>query len=154
MSDETKTVDWGVPLPLGNGLYINFDKNNRISDSDTWTIDIPNQKSPNYTTLFNAYQSALQTQTTMLTTAQAQIDSANSALGQAQAALALQQTAARPEDVAAAKASLDSAMAQAQSAYSSYSNGVIVAPSDGVISRVDAKVGEVAGPSKSSVSLI
>ena len=154
LGDETKTLDRGLPLSIGNGLYVNFDKNGDLQGSDTWTIDVPNEKSPNYTTLLNAYQSALQTKSASLTSAQSQIDSAQATLVQAQANLALQQTAARPEDVAAAKALLDSANAQEQLAASSYTNGLIIAPANGTVSSVDAKVGEVAGPSKPSISLI
>jgi RND family efflux transporter MFP subunit len=96
----------------------------------------------------------LKTQQTSLTAAQSQLDAAKTALEQAQAALTLQKTPARPEDIAAAKAAVDVAQAQLQTANNLYSNGILVSPIDGVITNVDAKIGETAIPGKTVISMI
>lgn len=135
-----------VPVALGSrGLFIQF--SGTPSSNDTWTITIPNTSAANYVANLNAYNAALQTQTSALQTAQATVDSA-------QAALDLKITAARPEDVAAAKAQVDSASAMLEVAQNTYSNGVITAPIDGVITSVDIKLGESASPGKEAIKII
>lgn len=128
-----------TPQPLGtNGLYIQFSSTN-IPVNNTWTISIPNTQSAAYVANNNAYQAALQTQTAAVAAAQSAVDSA-------QAALNLKQTTARPEDLAAAAAQLNAAKAQYQMVQSNYSNSVLIAPIDGIITDVKTKVGQtVAG---------
>ncbi len=143
-----------TPQALGSrGLYIQFSTLN-ISPSDTWRINLPNTQAASYVANYNAYQAALRAQDAAVTAAQSQFDAAQTALAQAQAGLALQQTAARPEDVAAAKAQLDAARAQLQSASNAYSNGIITAPVNGVITAVNVKVGESASPGQAVAAMV
>ena len=122
------------PVALGKlGLFIQFPSS--INSGDSWTINIPNTQAAGYTTAYNNYQAALQTQAQAITAAQAAVDSA-------QAALNLKQTAARPEDVATAQAQIQTASASAQNAGNNYNKTSLIAPIDGVITSVDTKVGQ------------
>lgn len=130
------------PNALGTkGLYIQFPVGT-IYPNDTWTVLIPNTKSPAYLTNSNNYNAALQTQNQATVSAQAAVDNAQATLTQAQQNLQLQQTPARPEDVQTAKAQVDAASAQLQTAQNNFSNNVLTAPIDGVITSVDVKIGE------------
>jgi RND family efflux transporter MFP subunit len=142
-----------VPVPLGTmGLYIQF--SGVPSTTDAYTVNIPNTLAASYVAASSAYQAALQTQSQAATSAQAVVDSAQSAVAQAQASLNLMQTAARPEDVAAAQAVVAQAQASLESAESADSNTEIVAPFDGTIAEVDAKIGQTAAPGTPEVSVI
>ncbi len=134
------------PVPLGTqGLTIQF-PSGQLYSGDSWTVNIPNTAAASYVANQNAYNAALQTQNQALTTAQTAVDSAQSALTQAQAALQLKQAPAQPEDIASAQAAVDEAKAEVQSAQNTYSQTVLTAPIDGVITSVDTKVGQtVAG---------
>lgn len=126
----------GVPAALGTkGLFVTFGSTGSLNSGDTWVVNVPNTQASTYLTNYNAYQTALQTQTQLVSTAQANLD-------QAKAQLNLQTTAARPEDVNAALGALESAQAQLQIAQNTYSNNEIIAPIDGTITSVDAKIGE------------
>jgi len=128
-----------TPKPLGSkGLYIQFSATS-VPTNNSWTVSLPNTQAASYVANYNAYQSALQNKQTAISAAQSAVDSA-------QAALDLKQTKARPEDVAAAQAQLNASRAQYQLAQNSYSQSILTAPIDGIITSVDAKVGQtVAG---------
>jgi HlyD family secretion protein len=123
------------PTPLGTfGLSIQF-PNGQLYTNDSWTINIPNTDALNYLANLNAYNAALQAQTQAETAAQAAVNSA-------QAAMALAQTPARPEDIASAQAQMQAAAANLQNAQNALNKSSLIAPIDGVITSVDAKVGE------------
>lgn len=145
----------GVAMPLGRkGLYITFSSSGVLNSGDVWTVAIPNSQSSSYVTAYNAYQSALQTQTQTVSTAKGAVDSAQAALSQAQASLNLKQSMARPEDISAAQAQVLTAQAQLQAAQNQYSNNIITAPIDGVITAVDLKLGETVSPQKAVITML
>ena len=128
-----------VPQPIGNsGLYIEFPSLVDMGVSN-WVISIPNKKAPDYIPNYNAYQSALQNQKSLIAVAQAGLDQANSAL-------LLKVSSARPEDVAAATGAL-------QVAQSAYDNDFIYAPEDGVVTVVNLGVGEIALANQRAISI-
>lgn len=136
-----------TPTSLGvRGLKIQFSATGTVLDADTWTVDIPNIQAATYLTNYNAYQTALQTQTQALASAQGAVTSARAALQQAQASLALKQAQARPTDVDAARAQVLTAQGQVQAAQASLEHTIIRAPASGTITQVDTKVGEQAAP--------
>jgi len=138
----TNTVSATGPTQLGTkGLYIQF-PSGTIYPSDTWTVMIPNTKSSSYLTNLNAYNAALQTQNQAAVNAQAAVDSAQAVLAQAQQNLQLVQTPPRPEDIAASQAQVESAKAILQTAQNNYSNDILTAPIDGIVTSVDTKIGE------------
>jgi multidrug efflux pump subunit AcrA (membrane-fusion protein) len=142
LESGSNTVSTAGPTPLGSqGLYIQFPAGT-IYSNDTWTVLIPNTKSPAYLTNFNNYNAALQTQNQATVSAQAAVDSAQATLSQAQQNLQLQQTPARPEDVLAQKAQVAAAAALLQTAQNNFNNNVLTAPIDGRITSVDVKIGE------------
>lgn len=116
--------------PLGNsGLYIKLPASGSVETID-WKIEIPNKKASNYLTNSNAYQSALQTQ--------------SSAVSSAEAELALRKAMARPADIALAEADILQAQGQLEQAQAVYENTILRAPADGTITTVDLKIGELA----------
>lgn len=152
----------GIPLAIGNGLFVTFGSTGTVTDGSTWVIDVPNTKSATYVTYLNAYESAKQTRTQTIgsaqssvdaatidvasasTTAQNTVDSAQAALSAAEAALALKVAAARPQDVATAQAQILSAQGQVQAAQANLANLILRAPVDGTITKIDVKMGEQA----------
>lgn len=134
------------PLPVGTkGLYVTFPIT-ISSASDRWTVTIPNTKAVNYITNYNAYQSALETQ-------KISIASAENAVASAQAALDLKRAKARPADLEAVQAQILSAQGQVEAAQADLENTIIRAPSEGTITKVDVKVGELATALKQALIL-
>ncbi|MEI8174670.1 MAG: efflux RND transporter periplasmic adaptor subunit [bacterium] len=128
------------PQPIGDsGLYISFPSTSYNTVSD-WIISIPNKKATNYLSNLNAYQSALETQDRLISIAKSNLD-------QAKSALTLKQSSARPEDLSAVEGAL-------LSAQSDYDGRFIFAPFDGIITKIDAKVGEIASLNIPLVSMM
>lgn len=149
------TITRGVPQALGNnGLFFTISASGTLASNDSWTINIPNNQASTYLTSYNAYQAALAAQSQAVTAAQGAVDSAQAALDNATAQLAFKQAAARPEDVQAAQAQVEQAQASLQNANNTYANNTIVAPIDGVITAVDAKIGETIAPQKEVLVLL
>ncbi len=138
-----------IPVALGtHGLKIQFPTNNISSSiNNTWTISIPNTQAPTYLVNYNLYQSALQTQSQALATAQGMVDAAQAALDQKVAG-------ARSEDLTIAKAQVAEAEANVESATAKLRNAQIIAPISGVITQFDAKIGQLASPSLPLVSIM
>jgi len=132
----TGTVSTDTPQPLGNsGLYIQFPVG--YHGDLNWIVSIPNTKASDYIAKYNAYQTALQTQTQTLATADA-------AVQQAESNLNVTAAAARPEDVASAAAQVESAKGALQVAQAAYDQYRIVAPGDGTITAVHVSAGQTA----------
>jgi len=145
----------GVAQPIGaDGLYVTFGTSGAIFPNDTWTVSIPNTQAATYLAAANAYQAALVAQTQAVSAAQGAVDTAQAQLANAQAQLELKQSAARPEDIQAAQAQVQQAQAQLQTANNTFQNNTIVAPIDGVITSVDAKIGEQVAPQKEVLILL
>ncbi len=136
--DTTGMASIEIPQPIGDtGLYIKF--SNTLNETK-WIVNIPNKQSPNYLNNLNAYQTALSNQTQAVANAEA-------ALNQAKSSLLQKQASARPEDVAAA-------YGQLLIAEGAYNDKFIFAPFDGVITKMDAKVGEIASPNVSLITMM
>jgi RND family efflux transporter MFP subunit len=136
------------------GLFITFSAAGTLSAGDSWTVSIPNMLSSTYVANSNAYQAALQTQANQTTTAQSQVSSAQASLEQAQASLANTSAPSLPQDVDAAKAAVAQAEAALQSAQVQYSNDIIVAPINGTVTAVNAKIGQTASPSEDAIEIL
>ncbi|MDR3519522.1 MAG: biotin/lipoyl-binding protein [Candidatus Pacebacteria bacterium] len=140
----TGIVSTTTPEPiLSTGLYVEFPTGTSYLGT-TWNIPIPNNTAPNYLANYNAYQSALQTQTQAVSNAQATLDQANASLD----ALV---TAARPEDVAAAQAQMDNAEGAVQIAQAAYENTIITAPDNGTVVSVAITPGQIATPNSPAI---
>lgn len=136
------------PTQMGTfGLFIQFGSVTPAT-GDNWTVSIPNTYAASYVANYNAYQTALQTQSSAISAAQGQVLSAQSALAQAQATLNNQLAQASSADIDAAKAQILSAQGQVDAAQANLSNTILKAPLDGTITQVDIKVGEQASALK------
>ncbi len=135
-----------TPQPLGDsGLYIIFPSTSNLN-INRWNISIPNKQAGNYLINYNLYQAALKTQESILGNAQSVID-------QRVAELAIKKSVARNSDIELANANILSAQGQVEQAYARYSNTFIKTPTEGTITRVDIKIGELAQAQKSVISL-
>jgi RND family efflux transporter MFP subunit len=128
------------------GLYITFPSGYNASSGATWIVEIPNTQSTTYVTNYNAYQASLNTQAISIAQAQALVD-------QRQAELDLKKAEARPADLESARAEVISAEGKVAQAESSYENTILRAPSNGTIVSIDIKLGELASPSVSAMTL-
>ena len=138
LESGSNAINTSIPVLLGTkGLFIQFPTNFSYANATNWTVTIPNTQSTTYVANYNAYQSALDTQKSATQLAQSAVDTAA-------AQLDLKKAKARPSDLDAADASVLSAQGQLQSAEASYENTIIRAPSDGTITHVDTKIGELA----------
>jgi HlyD family secretion protein len=141
------------PVALGTrGLYIQF--SGQPSSSDTWTVSIPNTYASSYTTNYNAYQAALQTQAAAMTGSQAQVTAAQAAVLQAQANLQLAQSPPRSEDIEKDQAAVDQAQAAVASAQVALDNALLTAPFPGTVQNLTAQVGQVVSPNNQVLTLV
>jgi HlyD family secretion protein len=129
-----------TPQPLGNsGLYIKF-PSDPSTLSTNWVIEIPNKKASNYLANYNAYQSAL--------------SQAKSLIDQRTAELALKKAPARSLDIAVYQAQVNQAKALLQKIQSQRNELIILAPSSGLITKINGEIGEIINPDKPVVSFV
>lgn len=137
------TISSVSPAPLGSrGLLIQFPAAS-YAWSNSWNVVIPNTSSPSYVTYYNAYQAALDTHDQALANQESAIASASSVLEQRKTSLNIIIAQARPADLSLAEASILSAQGSLQSAQANYQNTIIYAPTNGTITSIKPKVGEV-----------
>lgn len=142
--NTTGVVSTTTPKPIGDsGLFIQFAS---TSFNSEWAISIPNKKASDYLTNYNAYQNALKTQSSAVSSAKSLVD-------QKQAELNLKQAVARNVDVDIAQADVLSAEGALQRAQASYEDTVIRAPAPGTITKVDIKYGELSEIGKAVITL-
>ncbi len=133
LESGTGSMSTTNPTPLGTkGLYIQFGS---VTVGTQWEVKIPNTKSTTYVTYLNAYQSALETKSRTISSAESLVD-------QRKAELAIKKAAARRTDVDLAQADVLSAQGQYQNAVASFEKTVLRAPANGVITDVVFKIGE------------
>lgn len=89
-----------------------------------------------------------------ITTAQTSVNSAISALSSAEADLTLKQSGATAEQIAAQEAAVAQTEANLQSVNAQLAKTFLYAPINGVVTRQDAKVGQIVGANAAVVSLI
>lgn len=113
------------------GLFVSFPDTLSTYADTIWYVDIPNIKSSSYLANYNAYNSALEARE-----------------------VALENAVANEDNLQVGDASLLSAQASLARAQAVYSNTIIRAPFNGVISSVDATVGEAVSTGAPVLSLI
>lgn len=89
-----------------------------------------------------------------LTTAQTTLQTARAALAKDQKNLSLQQAGATATDIAAQEAQVAASQAALEAAQAQLQKTIVVAPFDGTVTRLDAKVGEVVEPTDPQISMI
>ena len=140
LTNGTSLSNMITAQPIGNsGLYIKFPNNTDINVTD-WIINIPNKKASNYLANYNAYQSAL--------------SQAKSLIDQRAAELALKKAPARSLDIAVYQAQVNQAKALLQKIQSQRNELIILAPSSGLITKINGEIGEIINPDKPVVSFV
>lgn len=143
--NDTGLVNSITAQPIGNsGLYITFP--NGSTSNDEWVINIPNKKASNYLTNYNAYQNALKAEQTALDQARLLVD-------QRKIEYDLALSSATGSNIDLARADVLSAQGQVERAQAKYNDTVIVAPTEGTITSIDIKIGELAQPQKEAIIL-
>ncbi|MCL5666198.1 MAG: efflux RND transporter periplasmic adaptor subunit [Patescibacteria group bacterium] len=154
LGGENRAIQKGLPQPIGNGLYITFGSTGTLSQTTTWTVDVPNQRSSNYASNLLAYNNALQSQTDALDKAQQSIDSANDSLLQTQIQIRQKTAAPTQASLDSAKAQIAAAQSDLADAQAAYNNTIITAPFDGVIATLDASMGDQANSGAAIATII
>lgn len=131
----TKVLE-NEPTPLGTkGLYISFPDNLSSYKNTIWYVTIPNTKSTTYLEAYQNYQEAKRTSERTIETARARL-------------------AVGSNGISAAQASIESARAEVNRIQAEISERTIFAPFTGIITKVDAKVGEVSNANTEVISMI
>lgn len=146
---ETGTAKYSTTTaqPLGTkGLYVIFPTGTSSSQGGTWTVALPNTSGANYVSNLGAYNQAVDTR-------ESAISSAESLVAQRQAELNLKRATARQPDVDSALADVITAQAGVESANARLEKKILRAPADGTITKVDIKVGEISTPQKEVIVL-
>lgn len=112
---------------------------------------IPDQT--NSAATFAGYASGLATARSSVNTAATTLVADIAALQSAESTLALEQSGSTPEAIAAQEASVTAAAADVQSAQSQLAKTRVIAPFNGTVTRMDAKVGEVVAPTASVIAM-
>jgi len=128
-------VEKTSPTPVGdNGLFIDFQDDLAEYSGTTWYVYIPNIKSSVYANNYNAYEQALRERALAIDAAEADLrGDALSSIDQAQ--------------LAQAKAAVARIQAQIE-------QRVIRAPFSGVISGIDAEVGEIVSAGSTVLAVV
>ncbi|HLP43673.1 MAG TPA: efflux RND transporter periplasmic adaptor subunit [Candidatus Nanoarchaeia archaeon] len=122
--------------PLGTrGLFVSFPDNLTEYDETTWYVTIPNTRSATYVTAYQNYQEAIRTRDRAVETARARLTAGSSG-------------------ISAAQAGIESARAEVTRIQAEIAERTISAPFTGVVTKVDAKVGEVSTANTPAISMI
>jgi RND family efflux transporter MFP subunit len=128
------------------GLSIIFPAGTNSNQLGSWEVKIPNTSGASYVTNLNAYNQALDTK-------ESAISSAEALVAQREAELNLKRATARQPDIDNALADVITAQAGVDSANARLEKKILRAPADGTITKVDIKIGEVSTPQKEVVVL-
>ena len=102
----------------------------------------------------STYQSSIASARTLVASALTTLTSAKTTLVSAEGALALAEAGSTPQSIAAQQAQVQQAQAGVANAEANLRGAIIVAPISGVVTQLDAKVGQLASPGTPLVSLI
>ncbi|QQR50434.1 efflux RND transporter periplasmic adaptor subunit [Candidatus Nomurabacteria bacterium] len=138
-------ISTGSSVPLGSrGLFIQFPTD--FKTGAVWIIEVPNTRSVSYATNYNAYQLALSTHDQV-------ISSKEGAVNEKQAALDLKKAQASASDIQVANAQVVVAVGALERAQADLADAEIIAPADGTITKIDAKLGAPVQPFENMITL-
>lgn len=141
LSGGTHTAYTDSPGPIGDtGLYVQFSDSVSYGNTE-WAIPIPNTRSTSYTSAKNSYDQALETQTLSVYSAQEDYDQ-----------ILTQETSG--DRSTKTQASIAQAQARINAIAAQMEDGIIRAPFDGIVGRLDLSVGEVVSANTSYVTLL
>jgi HlyD family secretion protein len=125
-----------------------------VSDTLQYAVSLSGDTLAGYKASVTAAINEVNTATKNINTASQNIASQKLIVSQLQAQLDLKKAGSTPEDIQAQQAQVKSAQAALQSVQAKLQNSQIVAPISGVITQLDAKVGQFASPGTSLISII
>lgn len=134
LGSQYVSINPGIAQPLGNGLYITFSASGNYSSSMSWTINVPNKTSSQYSSNLDAYNTALDNQTKT-------VKSAQDSLTQAQLDLK-DVTSPDATTVQSALVQVESAKISLSDAQLAYGDTSVRAPFAGVVASVAAQKGD------------
>lgn len=105
------------------------------------------------TATLSSYATSLATARTNVNTSGTTLAANLTALDSAQKSLALKQAGSTTDDIAAQQAAVVAAQADVRNAQAAFGKTRVVAPFDGIVTRMDAKVGAIVSPSTSEISM-
>lgn len=159
---ESVLADWGLLVSkLSNGTVASaaIQAQGYLSQAVTFLANA-NQALNQAVADQNASTATLSTYSTSLATARTNVNAAATTLlsdiadlRSAESTLALKEAGSTDDAIAAQAAAVASAEAEIRSARASLAKTRVVAPFSGTVTRMDAKVGEIASPSISEISL-
>lgn len=133
--------------PFGSkGLTIIFPTGTTSSQGGSWKVSLPNKAGASYVANLGAYNQAIDTRESAITSAEALV-------AQRQAELNLKRATARQPDIDSALADVITAQAGVESASARLEKKILRAPADGTITKVSVKPGEIAVPQKEVIVL-
>ncbi len=144
----------GKPVPIGHGLYVTFSTTGNIDTSTRWVVEVPNKQSANYLSNLYTYNTALSNQTQTLQQAKNNITTAENNLKIAEASLDSKTTPPSDADVSLAKAQIASAQLALSIAGQDYAKTIIKAPFDGIVTAINARVGDQASNGTSVATVL
>ena len=140
-------VDTVIPQKLGDtGLYILFPENFARHYNLEWVMPLPNDRSPTYLTLKNAYERAVEEK-------DSKIKQAEEALKQRREELSLTESGVSDEQITIQEARVKQAESTVASALNLFKKRSVTAPFTGEIVNILTKVGENVSPGQTVVSL-
>lgn len=105
-------------------------------------------------TTIDTYRSAINAGAQMVSAAASTEQAAEANWNSARDSLALEKSGSTSQDIEAQAAAVKAAEADLNNARALLSKSLIVAPFDGVITRIDAKIGEIVSPSESQITIM
>lgn len=118
------------------------------------TTQTPQATIDTYTAAVGAARTSVNTASSALTSGVTAQRAAGATLVSAQKSLALAQAPATPADLAAQQAQVDAAQADVSSARSQLTKTFVLAPFNGVLTKMNAKKGEVVSPGTSEIAMM
>jgi len=141
LENDFGPVKTNVSSALGtHGLYIQFTDGDNYGKTD-WVVSIPNKRSANYIIKKNAYDQALVTRISTISQAEDTY---------------LQAQALESQGVMLSKsqASIQASQARIEAVRAKMLDGLVIAPFNGIVGRLNLNVGEIVSANTSYVTLV
>ncbi len=148
-------VSTNKSVALGNsGLFVTFPSNFAREGNIKWRIEIPNEKSAQYLSLKNTYDSAVLALETTEAQNRLRMADAEAALNLARAQNAQGLSGAGVETIRAQESAVAALKASVEQVRKTTGDLEIVAPYSGLVSKVNFKVGERVNPGQEIMRLV
>lgn len=102
----------------------------------------------------DTYRASINTAAQSISTASSAQEDAYATWASASQTLVSEQSGSKPQDISAQQAAVEAARASVESAHAQIENARIVAPIAGIITQFDAKIGQLASPGTTLISMM